>query len=250
MRMFARYGVPVPEYYWDQVLALEKLLRIQFRIDNIDPRALAVICYEILCEYGHYRRHAYRYKEIIEPLTQGANNLLKALADFEEHPYNIEEIRIISKKHNHYTVQDMKDERLQQKTIKDIRAQRHPSVHNYKVTGLEVIAEVFNSIRTNKVHLKKIAHIEDDAGSEENKRLKGTQPKVQFRQICSKQIYNYLKEHAPAGTPDNEIFYWGGLLLDIVGLMPVYTTQPKDESKQYSHYRTFLLSNFKRAYRR
>lgn len=237
----------IPESYRHEVENWVKCLNKMFKKGAMDTQALSFIMHEFTITKNRYMRTAYRTHDINELITHGANDLLEALGLFNGHPYNIEEIRIIAKKGDKLR----KNDRRKRLPVTEAKSLSHPLKQRFVIRGVQVINELLHGANLNSDAIQELAKSEANGVKvrKNSKIFKKTKREIYLRNKLSKPLFKFLKDHNTSNLSDNELYYQGGYLLNIISLMPEYKNAPLDTSKQTSHYRTFLLSNFKKAFK-
>lgn len=230
------YWGKVPDGYWKYVHKWYEFLNHFLESYPIDHYILAIIMYEIQVQYHCYERKYLSYKDTIPIMHSGANGLLKALESFDENFLNIESIIIKTKSHTPFP----KDFEL--KNLNDFRTKDSQPV-TYKITGHEVILEIFKLLSNNKNIFETLSKSEEKLSGKTYDFIMKNKPKVYFRKISSEIFYNYLRDHLPKRTSDNKVFNIGGFLQYHSDFMP----EPKKEFTTDKEFRNFLISNFKKS---
>ena len=190
MQYQEEYWGNVPESFWDSVNDWYEFLKQYLEGYSIDHHTLAIILHEIHVQYHRYKRTYLSYTDSI-PLTHlGAKGLLNALTSFEENFLNVESIMIKTKSHTPFA-SNYKPKKLNDFRIKDDKPV------TIRITGKEVILELFKLLRKNKNNFEILSESEEKLSGETFEFVKKNKPKIYFRKMSSVILYEYLRDHFP-----------------------------------------------------
>ncbi len=222
----------VPDSYWERVNNWNEFLIDYLKEYPVDHYTLSVILHEIQTQFHHYERKYLSFNDSIPLSHIGATGLLKALKSFDQNFLNIESINIKTKLQKPFSKDHIT------KNIDDFRT-KDSIPETYRITGKEVILQLFELVKMNKHIFENLSKSEEKLFGETYQFIVNNKPKLYIRKRYSPIIYKYLKEHLPNHS-HNKLITIGGFLLYAMGIMPITQSDLLDNRK----YIDYLRKNF------
>ncbi len=207
-------------------------LQAEFADINLNYPLLAIILYELVCDYNHKQSKANQISKITPSLVEGAIEMAKVIEAFKKHPANISSIN--------FKVRDQNiqyDSNTKEKIIWHLKAKKAYKDNIIKIEGFELINEIVEFIITKEKKFKLFSDREKETLKPRYKEIKSANAVASFRKVSSQIIYNFLKVSLKDET-QNYHFTIGGKLHALIGLMPKH--HPKVDAtakKRNDHYR-------------
>lgn len=206
-------------------------LQAEFADVNLNYPLLAIILYELVCNFNNQKRKVNQTSKIAPSLVKGASGLAQIIGAYKKHPVNISSI-------NFY----IRDESIQydsnneEKIIGNLKSKKALKDNIVKIKGFEFINEILKIIVENEKQFKVFSDREEEI-FQSPYNLKVKQLAANFRKTSSKIIYNFLKVSLKDET-QNYYFTLGGKLHALIGLMPKHNSQIDAIAKMCNdHYR-------------
>lgn len=220
----------IPQYYWDNVGLIHSRLKNNHEIDDEN---LAILLHEIYEKYLVLKRRTSTLNQWDKDINEGATNLLSVIEASRIHPFQIENIKFdIQQKVNF-------DEEVINSfpEFKKIKRQAPLTV---EIQGLNPIKLILDSLIKDKEHIKKYSKLEKPINI-----IKGSRTlEIHLRKKYSKVIDKYLKAEVFPDLKDKARYYWGGIVLGEIDLMPpISNHKMKDTKKRIA----FFTDNFRNA---
>lgn len=218
--------------YLDGVDEICRALQAEFADVSFNYPLLAIILYELVCDFNSKQTKANQISKITPSLVKGANKLAKVIEAFKKHPVNISAINF-----------KVRDERIQydhntkEKIISNLKSKKAYNDNSIKIEGFELINEILKFIASNEKQFKVFSDREQETLKPKYEEIKSATATAAFRKISSQIIYNFLKASLK-GKKQNYHFTLGGKLQALIGLMPKHHPNVDVVAKKRNdHYR-------------
>lgn len=212
---------------------LESFHEIKF-----NHQILALILYELVCEFSSQQRTANQISKIAPSLVKGARALPEVIEALKKHPANISGITFhVREKGIQYDVN------TEEKIIWNLKTKKAYKDKAMKIEGFEFVAEISKFLLEKERQFKVISDRDLEIQKPNYKGITSIKAGAKFRKKTSPIILNFLK----VSFPDEKMNFFatlGGKLNTLISLMPPHSPQKhKSKKLQSNFYRSMFLKD-------
>lgn len=205
---------------------------------RLNHQILALILYELSCEFNSQQRTANQISKIAPSLVKGVSALPEVIEAFKKHPANISGITFhVRNKGIQYDVN------TEEKIIWNLKAKKAYKDKAIKIEGFEFISEISKFILEKENQFKLMAERDKETQKPKYKGITSLKADSKFRKKTAPIILNFLKISIP-GKTRNYYFTLGSKLHALINLMPSHSLEKhKTKKSQTNYYRSMFMKD-------